>query len=210
VVRLGGAEYRVSIGWAMNVIQAGAICFRGRKVKIATITLAITAALCLSAYGQARQKQPSRFYVFGEYDYYTDSSDLRGGGAGLGWNINRYVGLQAGAQILNSAIKNVGNSGYDFAANSTIVYGEAKLSLPVTGSFSVYGTAGLANGDSEAVLTSLSTSSGFSASQNATGYRVGVGAEYWITRHIGLRASWHQQNVGGVMGDLGAGIAFRF
>ncbi len=179
-------------------------------MKIVTTTLAIMAALCLSAHGQARQKQPSRFYIYGGYDYYTDNSEFKGVGAGLGWNFNRYLGLQAGAQFLNSSIPNVGNSGYDFSANNTIFYGEAKLSWPVTSRFSLFGTAGLANGDNEATLTQIGTSSGFNASQNATGYRVGVGAEYWITQYVGLRASWHQQNVGGVMRDINGGLAFRF
>ena len=185
--------------------------YRGRKVKIATTTLAIMAALCLSAHGQARRPQPSHFYVYGEYNYFTDSSKLRGGGVGLGWNFNRYIGLQAGAEFLNSNVQNIGNSGFDRNDNTTILYGEAKLSLPVTDRFSLYGTAGLANGEADIIFISPSSyPSGISASQNATGYRVGVGAEYWITRHVGLRASWHQQNVGGVLSDIGAGLSFRF
>jgi opacity protein-like surface antigen len=182
-------------------------------VKIAATTLAIMAALCLSAHGQTRQKpaQPSHFYLYGEYDYYTDSSKLKGGGVGLGWNFNRYLGVQAGAQFLNSNIQNIGNSGFDRSDNTTIFYGEAKLSLPVTESFSVYGTAGVANGETDVVFISPSTyPNGISGSIDATGYRIGVGAEYWITRHVGLRASWHQQNVGGVLSDIGAGLSFRF
>ena len=168
------------------------------------------AALCLPAHGQARQKPVQHFYIFGEYDYYTDSSKLRGGGAGLGWNFNRYIGVQAGAQFLNSKITNISNSGYDYTANTTIFYGEAKLSLPLTSRFSLFGTAGLANGETEAILKAPNTSSGINASQNATGYRLGVGAEYWITNYVGLRAGWHQQNAGGVMRDISGGLAFRF
>jgi opacity protein-like surface antigen len=194
----------------MNVVQDGAIGFWGHKVKIAATALAITAVLCLSATAQPRQRppQPGHFYVFGEYDHYTDSSKLRGGGAGLGWNFNRYVGLQAGAQFLNSSATNIDNSGVDGIANTTVVYGEAKLSLPLTDSFSLYGTGGLAYGDTTADYTFSPYT--FSESKNAIGYRVGVGAEYWITRHIGLRASWHQIDVDGVGSDIGAGIAFRF
>lgn len=171
------------------------------------------AALCLSAHGQARQRaaEPGHFYVYGEYDHFTDSSELRGGGAGLGWNFNRYLGLQAGAQFLNSSIQNAVNSGLDLNANTTVFYGEAKFSLPLTTGFSIYGTAGMANGATDTIFTATSDPSyGASVSQSVTGYRMGVGAEYWITRHIGLRAGWHQQNVGGVMRDISGGISLRF
>lgn len=171
------------------------------------------AALCLSATAQPRQtqSQPGRFYVFGEYDYYTDSSDFRGGGAGLGWNFNPYVGLQGGAQFLNTSISNVGNTSFNGDANSTVVYGEAKLSLPLTDSFSLYGTAGLAYGDTELTLTSPSAYPySVSASKDATGYRLGLGAEYWFSRRWGLRASWHQMDVDGVASDVSVGVAFRF
>lgn len=184
----------------------------GRAVRIATTTLVITTALCLSAYGQASQRpQTSHFYVFGEYDYYTDSSDLRGGGGGLGWNISPYLGIQTGAQFLNASQRDIAHSGIDGQMATTVVYGEAKLSWPFTDNFSLYGSAGLARGETTAHFTPTNGYPySYDVSKNGTGYRVGVGAEYWFTRHLGLRAAWHQENVGGVAGDLGVGVAFRF
>jgi len=185
----------------------------GRAVRIATTTIVISTALCLSAYGQPSQRrsQPSPFYVFGEYDYYTDSGDLRGGGGGLGWNFSPYLGVQTGAQFLNGSKRDIAHSGMDSHTAATVVYGEAKLSWPLTDNFSLYGSAGLAHGEATAHFTPTNGYPySYDVSKQATGYRVGVGTEYWFTRHLGLRAAWHQENVGGVGGDLGVGVAFRF
>jgi opacity protein-like surface antigen len=182
-------------------------------MKIIAAALAALTVLALPALAQTRSRETpfSHFYVIGEFDYYTDSSNFRGGGGGLGWNFNRYLGVQAGAQFLNSSIKNLGNTGANGSADATVVYGEAKVSLPLADSLSLYGSAGLAYGDTTAHFTTIyAYPYAFSASKDATGYRLGVGAEYWFSRHWGLRAGWHQLNVDGIGSDLGAGIAFRF
>ena len=172
-------------------------------MKIIAAVLAALLATCAGAEAQRsrpREVSPSYYYLYGEYNYYTDSSDLSGGGAGLGWNINRYLGLQAGGQLLSA-------SGVDV----TNVYAEAKLSWPLTDSFSVYASAGGAYGDASASVTLLTfPPRTVKVSKSATGYRIGLGAEYWLSENWGLRANWHQQNVGGVGSDIGAGIAFRF
>jgi len=171
-------------------------------MKIIAAALAIVTVFCLPAQAQMRSRDPSpgRFYLFGEYNYYTDSSDLRGGGGGLGWNFNRYLGLQAGGEILSA-------SGVD----STVFYGEAKLSWPLMDSLSIYAAAGGAYADASAKVILLTAPPTIATvSRSATGYRIGLGAEYWLSRHWGLRAGWHQQNVGGVGSELAASIAFRF
>ncbi len=184
-------------------------------MKIIAAALAVVTVLGSPALAQMRAREPSPFYLYGEYNYYTDSSDLRGGGGGLGWNFNRYLGLQGGVQFLTSS-QSAGGALPSIASNTvdldaTVLYGEAKLSLPLTDSLSVYASAGGAYTDgsiSVALLTS--PPSKFSVSRSATGYRIGLGTEYWISRQWGLRASWHQQNSGGVSSEIGAGIAFRF
>ena len=179
-------------------------------MKIIAAALAVVTLLASPALAQMRTREApfSHFYLYGEYNYYTDSSDMRGGGVGLGWNFNRYLGLQGGAQFLNSSLTNVGNTGANINTDAKLFYGEAKLSWPLTDSFSAYAAAGLAYADA----TATATYAGFpyNLSKSATGYRIGVGAEYWFSRHWGLRASWHQQNAGGVGSEIGAGIAFRF
>jgi hypothetical protein len=61
-----------------------------------------------------------------------------------------------------------------------------------------------------AVTLVISPSAPVTVSRSATGYRIGLGTEYWFTRHWGLRAGWHQQNAGGVGSEIAGGIAFRF
>jgi len=180
-------------------------------MKIIAAALAVMTVLGLPAQAQIRtQEAPfSHFYLYGEYDYYTDSGDERGGGGGLGWNFNRYLGLQAGAQFINSSVANVANTGVNINGDATLLYGEAKLSWPLTDSLSVYASGGLAYADATASATvPLITS--VTASKSGTGYRIGLGAEYWFSKHWGLRASWHQNNAVGVGSEVGAGIAFRF
>jgi opacity protein-like surface antigen len=186
-------------------------------MKIIAAALAVVTMLGSPALAQMRSREasPGRFYLYGEYNYYTDSSDLRGGGGGLGWNFNRYLGLQGGAQFLTSS-QSAGGALPSIASNAvnldaTILYGEAKLSWPLTESLSVYASAGAAYIDGSASVTLLtSPPATVSVSRSATGYRIGLGTEYWFSRHWGLRAGWHRQNAGGVADDIGAGIAFRF
>jgi opacity protein-like surface antigen len=187
-------------------------------MKIIAAALAVMTAFCLPAHAQMRSRDssPGRFYFFGEYNYYTDSSKYRGGGGGLGWNFNRYLGLQGGAEFLTGHQQLASFTPPLVASNTvnldaTVLYGEIKLSWPWTDSFSVYASAGGAYSDGSATIALLPPGPATtSASKSATGYRIGVGAEYWFTRHWGLRAGWHQQNVGGVGSEIAGGIAFRF
>ena len=186
-------------------------------MKIIAAALAVMTVLGSPALAQMRPREesPSHFYLYGEYDYYTDSGSARGGGGGLGWNFNRYLGLQSGAQFLSSS-QSAGGALPSIASNTvnldaTLLYAEAKLSWPLTDSLSIYASAGGAYSDASASVTLLTAPPAtVSVSKSATGYRIGVGAEYWFSRHWGLRAGWHQENAGGVGSDIGAGIAFRF
>jgi opacity protein-like surface antigen len=186
-------------------------------MKIIAAALAVVTMLGSPALAQTRMREApfSHFYLYGEYDYYTDSSDFRGGGGGLGWNFNRYLGVQGGAQFLSSS-QSAGGALPSIASNrvdldATLLYGEAKLSWPLTDRLSVYASAGIAYADGSVGVTLMTAPPAtVSVSRSATGYRIGLGTEYWFGRHWGLRASWHEQNAGGVGSDIGAGIAFRF
>lgn len=150
---------------------------------------------------RARDASPSYFSIFGEYDYYSATgASQSGGGAGVGWTFNRYFGVQGGGQFLTK-------SGVDL----TNLYAEAKLSWPLSQNFSVYASVGGAYADASATVT-LPTAPPrtITVSTSATGYRAGLGAEYWLGNHWGLRAGWHRQNAGGVADDIGVGVAFRF
>jgi hypothetical protein len=171
-------------------------------MKIVMAALAALLVTCVAAQAQRlRAREVSPFYLFGEYDYYSGGgASSNGGGGGLGWNFNRYLGLQAGGQYLKK-------SGVDL----TNFYGEVKLSLPLANNFSVYGSIGGAYASASGSVTLLtSPPTTVSVSSSSSGYRAGVGAEYWLGEHWGLRAGFHRQNAGGVADDISAGIAFRF
>jgi hypothetical protein len=172
-------------------------------MKIITVALAALLAACVGAQAQrVRPPEVSPFYIFAEYDYYNDSAGASqsGGGGGLGWNFNRFLGVQAGGQYLSK-------SGVDL----TNFYGEVKLSWPLTESFSVYASLGGAYAEASGSVTLLTfPPRTVNVTNTATGYRAGFGAEYWLGEHWGLRAGWHRQNAGGVADDFGVGVAFRF
>lgn len=115
--------------------------------------------------------------------------------------MNHYLGFQGGAQYLTKS-----------GISLTNIYAEAKLSWPITNDFSVYASLGGAYAEAAATLTvaTLPTPTKVNISQSATGYRAGLGAEYWLGNHWGLRTAWHRQNAGGVADDISVGIAFRF
>ncbi|OJT95069.1 MAG: hypothetical protein BGN82_01475 [Alphaproteobacteria bacterium 65-7] len=142
---------------------------------------------------RARQQSPSYGYVFAEYDYYSGGGSLNGGGLGAGWRINRYLGLQGGGQYTRK-------SGVDI----TNAYLEALMAFPLTQRLGVYASIGGAYAEASASAGPVTVSIGRS------GYRAGVGLEYWLTQSWGLRAGFHRQNAGGVADDIGVGIAYRF
>ena len=185
------------------------------KIIAAAFAVLAISASPVQAQMRSREAPLSHFYVYGEYGYYTDSGKESGGGVGLGWNFNRYLGLQGGAQFLSSsqsgggALPSIASNTVDLDA--TFLYAEGKLSWPLTDSLSVYASAGGAYSDATASVSLLTTPPAtVSVSKSATGYRIGLGADYWFNRHWGLRASWHHLNVGGVGSDIAGGIAFRF
>lgn len=153
------------------------------------------AGLCAAAEAQVRSRSaPSSFgYVYGEFDHYSGGGTLDGGGIGAGWRFNKYLGLQGGGQYARK-------SGVDFKNG----YVEALLSYPVTQRLGVYASIGGSYAD-------VSTSVGpISVSTSGSGYRAGVGVEYWLTQRWGLRAGFHRQNALGVLDDFGIGFAYRF
>jgi opacity protein-like surface antigen len=144
-----------------------------------------------------REQQSQSFsYVFGEFDHYTSpngSGSLDGGGSGFGWRIDRHFGLQGGFQYSRK-------SGVDL----TNGYVEALALLPLGSRFSLYGSIG------GAYATASTSFRGTTVSISQSGYRAGVGLEYWLARRWAIRAGFHRQNAGGVSDDVGLGVAYRF
>lgn len=139
--------------------------------------------------------EPSRFgYVFGEYDYYSASGgSANGGGLGLGWRVSRYLGIEAGGQYASKSGVNLKNG-----------YAQLLFALPLSPRFTV--TAAVGGSYAQASTTVFATK----VSVDSSGYRAGIGMEYWLSPRWGLRLGVHRQNAGGVADDIGAGIAFRF
>jgi hypothetical protein len=159
------------------------------------ITLALGLILIPGAALAASSKQQSSFsYAFAEYDHYSATGGtLDGGGGGGGWRINRYLGIEGGGQYSRK-----------YGVDITNLYAQALLILPLGKQFSVDASIGGAYG------TASASARGFTVSKSSSGYRAGVGMEYWFAQHWALRAEVHRQNVVGVADDFGAGIAYRF
>lgn len=162
--------------------------------------LVLGASISGIAEAQTRRSAPSYAYVFAEYDHYSATGgSLNGGGVGGGWRFNRYFGAQLGGQYFRK-------SGVDI----TNGYLEALVHLPFAPNFSVYGSIGGAYARAETSFTAGTPPTTFKISTSSSGYRAGVGAEYWIGRNWGLRAGFHRQNAGGVADDISVGLALRF
>jgi hypothetical protein len=167
------------------------------KQAIATLAVIANIALADTAEAQTRRSQDapqSYSYVFGEYDHYSASGgSLDGGGIGAGYRLGRYFGMQAGGQYSRK-------SGVDLTSG----YVEALGILPLANRLSLNGSFGGA-------YATASTSVGpATVSVSRSGYRAGVGLEYWISPRWGLRAGFHRQNTFGVVDDVGVGLGFRF
>lgn len=171
------------------------------KIIVFASALVLGASIWGAAEAQTRRSAPSYGYVFAEYDHYTATGgSLNGGGIGGGWRFNRYFGAQLGGQYFRK-------SGVDI----TNGYLEAMVHLPFASNFSVYGSVGGAYARAETSVTLLTAPpTTIKLSTTSSGYRAGVGMEYWMGRNWGLRAGVHRQNAGGVADDISVGLALRF
>jgi opacity protein-like surface antigen len=171
-------------------------------MKIVTLASALVlgASICGAAEAQTRRVPTSYGYVFAEYDYYSATGgSLNGGGIGGGWRFNRYLGAQLGGQYSRKSGVDITNS-----------YLEGLVYLPLASNFQLYGSIGGAYARAEASFTAGTPPTTFKISTSSSGYRAGVGAEYWMGRNWGLRAGFHRQNAGGVADDISVGLALRF
>jgi opacity protein-like surface antigen len=139
-------------------------------------------------------QSPSFTYLFAEYDYYSATGgSANGGGIGAGWRINRWLGIQGAGQYTARSGVNMYNG-----------YVEAMLLLPIGNRLSFYGSAGAAYSHASTRVL------GVTVSADGSGYRAGVGMEYWMSSRWSLRLGAHRQNAGGVVDNYSAGVGFRF
>ncbi len=174
-------------------------------MKVAMAGLAALAALagvCLAGSANAQMRaslQPASYgYVFADYDHFdAKGGSLDGGGLGAGWRFFRFFGAQLGGQF---ARKN----GVDFYNG----YVEGVGYLPLGPRLSLSASMGGAYAESSTSVTIGTTR--FTASAHGSGYRAGVGLEYWVAPRWGIHAAFHRQNAIGVADDYGIGVAYRF
>ncbi len=172
-------------------------------MKIVTLASALVlgASICGAAEAQTRRVPTNYGFVFAEYDHYSATGgSLNGGGIGAGWRFSRYLGAQIGGQYFRK-------SGVDIMNG----YLEGLVYLPLASNFQLYGSIGGAYARAETSVTLLTAPpTTIKLSTSSSGYRAGVGAEYWMGRNWGLRAGFHRQNAGGVADDISVGLALRF
>jgi len=165
---------------------------------IKTAALAALLGVCVAGSAQAqvrsRALSPTYGFVYGEFSHLSDNGvNIDGGGGGLGWHFTRYLGIQGGGGYFR-----------ENAVDFTTANAELMLTYPASDKLSLYG--GLGGSYVHATTDILATS----FTRQSTGYRAGIGVEYWFSRPWGLRFGYHRQNAGGVLDDMSVGIALRF
>lgn len=113
----------------------------------------------------------------------------------LGYDFNKFFGLQAGYVYLPKATANFGGSAKNYVVDLL-----AKLSLPVTGGFSIYALAG------GSYFNSSTDSSPFSAfygdtSRSHVGPAFGVGASYEFIPNLAIGVDWMRYSGQGKIND---------
>lgn len=102
------------------------------------------------------------------------------GGGGIGWHFSRYLGIQGGADYYRKASVDIAG------ANAGLM-----LTYPANDRFSIYGAL------DGSYLHATSNRGTYADTRQSTGYRVGIGLEYWFHQPFGLRAGYYRQDAGG-------------
>lgn len=120
---------------------------------------------------------------------FPNPGSLRIGG---GYHFSQYVGVEAGYSIIgdstiNSTITGVGTATETLKTKSLNV--AAVGTYPINDMFNVFGKLGLANTKIDYTLTSNFGATG-SASASKTNLMFGLGGQYNINQHFGIRAQY--------------------
>ena len=170
-----------------------------KKYAFAITALIAAIASCETANAQifrpsAATSSARFFYGTAGYDHYSASGgSLDGGGLGLGWRINRWLGLEGGGQYLRGSGADVFNG-----------HAEVLLHFPIGSRASIFAAAGGAYAHVSSTVGPVTVTS------NSTGYRAGFGLEYWLAPRWGARFTAHRQNTGGVIDNYGVSLAYKF
>ncbi|HWU56097.1 MAG TPA: outer membrane beta-barrel protein [Rhizomicrobium sp.] len=164
------------------------------RIKYAALAASLAICAAQGAQAQMLSSGPTYGFVYGDFSQLSSPGQkLNGGGGGLGWHFTRYLGIQGGAAYYR-----------DTPLDLTSANVEMMLTYPANDKFSLY--AGLGGS-----YVHGTANPGFgSITRQSTGYRAGLGFEYWFAKPWGLRFGYYRQNAGGVADDMRVGIALRF
>ena len=160
------------------------------------------AAMAMSA-GAVAQQADTGWYVggsFGQSDLDIDKDTAWKISAG--YQINRTFSAEVGYTNLGEASESVFGVPASFEATAWEVIGIGKF--PVANQFSVYGLAGIAMVEGEAKAL------GVTVSDDSTELTFGVGAQYDVSRNLGVRAQWQRYGANEDIDVISLGVVWKF
>ena len=170
----------------------------GKKRLIAGLIGASFALSAPAAFGQGQQMNPG-WYVggsLGQADLGPDEDTawkIFGG-----YDINRNFAVELGYTDLGE----VSEGAASVEANALELTALGKF--PVGNQFSVYGLAGIARVDAEA------RGPGGTVSDDSNELTYGIGAQYDMSRNLGLRAQWQRYDTDEEVDVLSLGVLWKF
>lgn len=208
--------------------------FTMKKALLITGLLALTATPALAAegnagwatgfyatasVGQARADNETLETLEGAVTGFSVDDTDTGYSAGIGYEFNKYVAIEAGYVNLGEA-----SGTYSDGAGSITGSGEGtgfyfgpKLSLPITDAFSVFGKIGLFAWDLDAKASGTGAYAipTTTANYDGTDIYFGLGLAYNITETLGVKAEWTRYNLDADGSDtdvdfISAGLVFKF
>ena len=155
-------------------------------------------AMTLSA-GAMAQQMDSGWYVggaFGQADLGPDEDTawkISGG-----YQLNRTFSAEIGYTNLGEI--DVPGGSAEATAWELIALGK----FPVANQFSVYGLVGFANVEGEATV------GGITVSDDSTELTYGIGAQFDVSRNLGIRAQWQRYDTDDEIDVMSLGVVWKF
>ena len=195
-------------------------------MKKTSLALLAAAGMAMSSAGMAQGKGDMGWYIGATFGQ--SSVDLEDCGGGVecddkdtawrilgGYQINRNFAVEVGYHDFGTSTQSIpGLATLDFKANSFELL--AVGMLPINNQFSLYGKAGVYRGEVKATLNILGVSD--STKETNTDLTFGFGAQFNVTRQLGIRAEWQRYTSMGDSDTIGEsdvdvmslGLVYRF
>jgi len=164
--------------------------------KIAVAAMFGMSAMTISASALAQRAAETGWYVgasIGKNDDFDDEMAWKITG---GYQINRNLA----AELSYTKLGEASVLGTNIEASAWELIGLYKF--PLANKFSVYGLAGLARLESEAVLPIIGKQS-----DTSTEFTYGIGVQYDFSTNVGVRAQWQNYDDSGV---ISLGVVYKF